>query len=465
MNHKNKWFLLIAIIVICILISPISLAVSKKKEEKIQISATGLAPISTNKGIAKEEALMDAFRNAMEQALGVRITAFTVMENLTITKDVVMSQTWGNLLSYEIIEEKESKGTYFITISAEVSSDARWWAEFEGTLDVVRLHVKDLVIRDTYTIPDPIQSGGLYYDQILVIPVRGKEHYLVAVHAKSKHIMWKMDLSGRLTAPLSTNGDWGVAITKEEVIVFNLKYGWVHWKYTPEDTIYQTAAITKDAIYLTTQRGKLLALGTKKGNLLWQYRTDGFFLSQPTIAGDQIYFGDSSGYLYSLDLNRQSLVYKKMISPNFNITSTRILNFLTYNDDYDQILAINSVDGSNMWSYKGKFAGSSATAHTPKLIQGKVLALFTQSKKSRMYLFDAKSGYLYWEKELDFPATEIAGVGNGIIILNSWNGIRIYDLEFGNPLWESSSSGVKVQLMVGEDRLFYLHDTEVDVYK
>ena len=71
--------------------------------------------------IAREKALDEAKRAAIEQAVGTRIESKTVVENFQVSRDQVFSHATGYLKNLEIIsEEKTELGTYEVEISAEV---------------------------------------------------------------------------------------------------------------------------------------------------------------------------------------------------------------------------------------------------------------------------------------------------------------------------------------------------------
>ena len=459
--------LLLLFCVTCALVASTLPTLAEDATQKIVVQATGHAPLGSNKALAKEAALKDALRNALESALGARITATTVMENLTIKSDVVISQTWGHVLSYKILKESEVQGNYYVTISAEVSPDTKWWAQYEGLVDVVRLHVKDLVLKRTLNAPEEIQPGGIYKDKILIFPVKGEKNRLVAIHTDSNQIMWQRDLPDRLMVPLITDGDCLIIITKNQVLTMSLQFGLVKWKYSLEDPVNQPPAIAGSTLYLTTQKGRLLAIGLKKGNLLWQYSSQSYFLTAPMIAGDRVYFSDGTGNLHALDLTRQTRVFKQLINPKLRTAPapTPVLTYLAWNDDKDKLRAVNSLDGSTVWDFQGKVASSNTTVLTPYLAQGKILAVFAQSKESRVYLIDAKTGLLLWQQTLNQAVTEVVGIGNGVVILNTWAGIRILDFEHGGLLWETGGASLKAQLVLGGDRLFYLHDKAIDVFE
>ncbi len=71
--------------------------------------------------IAREKALDEAKRSAVEKAMGTTIESRTAVEDFQVVKDQIMSRSAGYLKDIKIIEEnKTDLGTYEITIQAEV---------------------------------------------------------------------------------------------------------------------------------------------------------------------------------------------------------------------------------------------------------------------------------------------------------------------------------------------------------
>ena len=71
--------------------------------------------------IAREKALDEAKRAAIEQAVGTRIESKTVVENFEVSRDQVFSHATGYLKNLEILsEEKTELGTFEVEIRAEV---------------------------------------------------------------------------------------------------------------------------------------------------------------------------------------------------------------------------------------------------------------------------------------------------------------------------------------------------------
>ncbi|MCX6258352.1 MAG: hypothetical protein NTW49_10725 [Bacteroidia bacterium] len=73
-------------------------------------------------GITRDQALQDAFKTAVSQALGTYVQAETQVENFTTIKDAIITKSTGYISKYEITKEVPLSKTYEITIKAEVST-------------------------------------------------------------------------------------------------------------------------------------------------------------------------------------------------------------------------------------------------------------------------------------------------------------------------------------------------------
>jgi hypothetical protein len=75
--------------------------------------------------IARDKAIDDAKRAALEQAIGSTVESQTTVENFTVLKDQILSRTAGYLKNIKVIEEKKTgMGTYEVVIEADVETSA-----------------------------------------------------------------------------------------------------------------------------------------------------------------------------------------------------------------------------------------------------------------------------------------------------------------------------------------------------
>ena len=85
-----------------------------------QVIATGMADGTTAK--ARDAALADAMRRAVEQAMGSFVSSETLVENMILVEDRIYSETRGYIKSYDVLKEKTDDGAYQIKISAIVKT-------------------------------------------------------------------------------------------------------------------------------------------------------------------------------------------------------------------------------------------------------------------------------------------------------------------------------------------------------
>lgn len=87
------------------------------------VTAEGIAGIQGgDKGIARDNALKAAQRQAVEQAVGTMIASETAVENFQVLKDSIYSKSQGYIQKFNIVKEGAQNDLYSVTISATVST-------------------------------------------------------------------------------------------------------------------------------------------------------------------------------------------------------------------------------------------------------------------------------------------------------------------------------------------------------
>jgi hypothetical protein len=72
------------------------------------------------KDIARDHAIKDALRKAVEQAVGTFISSETVVENYEVLSDRIYSKAEGYVAEYKVLREKVEGDLYRVLISAKV---------------------------------------------------------------------------------------------------------------------------------------------------------------------------------------------------------------------------------------------------------------------------------------------------------------------------------------------------------
>ena len=74
----------------------------------------------TDKSLAREKAVRDALRNAVEQGVGVFLGSTTLVRNYRVSFDSIFTQSAGYVRNYKILKEWADNGLYHVKILAEV---------------------------------------------------------------------------------------------------------------------------------------------------------------------------------------------------------------------------------------------------------------------------------------------------------------------------------------------------------
>jgi len=92
----------------------------QENEVKV-IKAKGVASLEgKSKAMAVDEAVMDAKRNAIEQAVGVYVSSQTLVRNFQLVDDTILSKSQGYITEWEKIKESSNMGLLEVVIQAKV---------------------------------------------------------------------------------------------------------------------------------------------------------------------------------------------------------------------------------------------------------------------------------------------------------------------------------------------------------
>ncbi|MBN1828625.1 MAG: flagellar assembly protein T N-terminal domain-containing protein [Deltaproteobacteria bacterium] len=86
----------------------------------IQAEGAGVV-INRDRAIARDNAVYDALRKAVEQAVGAVISSETVVQNYQVINDSIYARAQGYIQNYRIIDERENDSLYVVTVRATVA--------------------------------------------------------------------------------------------------------------------------------------------------------------------------------------------------------------------------------------------------------------------------------------------------------------------------------------------------------
>ncbi len=90
--------------------------------EPLTITVDGVGAVIVSVAAARDEAIRDALRRAVEQAVGVSIEGRTLMVDLQVVEDRVVGRADGFVRSYWVIHESRDADVYRVTVEAAVDS-------------------------------------------------------------------------------------------------------------------------------------------------------------------------------------------------------------------------------------------------------------------------------------------------------------------------------------------------------
>jgi len=89
------------------------------------VETTGMAAVEeAGEAVARDAAIADALRKAIEQAVGAFVSSDTMVENYQVLSDTVYTQAQGFITGYTITNESQTPGFYQVQVRAEVSTGA-----------------------------------------------------------------------------------------------------------------------------------------------------------------------------------------------------------------------------------------------------------------------------------------------------------------------------------------------------
>lgn len=101
------------------------------------VTAKGQAAIVNNdKAMARDKAIEDALRRAVEQVVGTMVTAESKTRDFQLIEDNIYTHSKGYVESYKIISEKVEDNVYIVEIQADVST-----GKIEGKLKAIGIAI------------------------------------------------------------------------------------------------------------------------------------------------------------------------------------------------------------------------------------------------------------------------------------------------------------------------------------
>lgn len=231
------------------------------------------------------------------------------------------------------------------------------------------------------TAPGQEINGVVYWPTATVgtnIPPENKGHaQLVALQALTGEIQWQLPLDAYLlSSPIFTAGVGYVGGPRDysqedeggvtQLTAFNMDDGAVLWQRDlkagrPKDmTVYQ------DTLQLLGYRDILYGLSAGNGQIVWKFPT-GNWTEGFEADSDNVYLGSATSTVYALQSSTGNEVWRWQAEGQFNYVVDKPVisqNSLIFATTFQQIVALDTVDGHQLWQISASAMPASAPGVT-----------------------------------------------------------------------------------------------------
>lgn len=167
------------------------------------VTAEGVAGYdASDKARARDTALNDALRKAVEQAVGALVSSETMVANYQVLSDTIYSRSQGYIRSYEVTDEKAKEGLYYVTVRAEVATGS-----LKGDLASLGLLMARKSMPRVMTMVAEQNIGNTYYT-----------YWWSMFSGKSERMSEQTDLSVTENTLMQVFGDRGFQVVDPAIL-------------------------------------------------------------------------------------------------------------------------------------------------------------------------------------------------------------------------------------------------------
>ena len=244
----------------------LSLALSA--QDTRMISAEGVASVGADPAAARDKAIEDALRRAVEQAVGTMVESETTVENYQLLSDRIYSHSSGYVKHYEVTSETRDGGLVRVKISAEVDS-----GDLNNDLSAIGLLQKRMKYpRVMVMIAEDNVLGADYWQTYSVSTSQSEAQIAAKLKAKGFNVVDPMDLRRQVSADEARSawsgqydvaGRMGTRVGAEIVIIGQAVSTRAAGNIYGSDLLSVSSSINARAVKSGT--GEVIAQGTGQG--------------------------------------------------------------------------------------------------------------------------------------------------------------------------------------------------------
>jgi outer membrane protein assembly factor BamB len=204
------------------------------------------------------------------------------------------------------------------------------------------------------------QTGGPIWAQPATNPdcgcvyVASMDHKIYSYDTKTGKELWvSQDLGGALvgTPAVSTDRTLYIGTFGKEMIALDGANGSIRWRFTTQDWVWSGPALANNALYFGDLSGYFYALNATDGSSLWRIQPNNAIVDTATVSGDHIFFTTEADTLYILTTTGD-IVNSKVIGGV--IYSSPVIagdTILVTPTGFDALLVALNLDGNQKWTF------------------------------------------------------------------------------------------------------------------
>ena len=202
-------------------------------------------------------------------------------------------------------------------------------------------------------------------------------------------------------------------------------------------------------VFVGTDDGRMLALGTDEGDERWLYQAEGEIVTQPVIQGEAMYFTSADNTVHALDWTNGELIWQHHqergpaefeVSGHAGVALSNRQVYTGFSDG--TVAALDSYDGTVVWSRdltedvdvtasSGGIPVMRDVDTTPLLSDRRV---FVASYEAGIYALDRENGAVVW-REPTKSVVSLGGRGRTLVASQAGEGALALDTNSGEVFW------------------------------
>lgn len=234
---------------------------------------------------------------------------------------------------------------------------------------------------------------------------------------------------------------------KGTAIALGTRRGKLRWRRKVGTLSAASPAWSKGRLYVVTLDGRITALQARNGKVLWRKDIPSRTESSPYVRDGRVYFGSEDGTVYALRAGDGHTIWTYRASGAVKAALAYSGGRLFFGDYAGVATAIRARDGRRVWSTStaGLALGRSGRFYSsPAVAFGRV---YMGNTDGRVYSFTARSGETAWARSTGAyvysgpAAAYVRGRGPTVFIGSYTGRFYAFDARSGNERWSYQAPG------------------------